>query len=52
MRLLTKQLISDLKKDGFDDQQIIEAMCDGLYLLQAGIDQDTAEEVYNYLKGN
>ena len=41
-----KKIIGELREDGFDDQQIADAMEDGEYLGKAGIDQETAEEIH------
>ena len=45
-----KQFIEDLRDQGFDDQQIADAMEDGEYLGKTGIDQETAEEIHACLK--
>jgi uncharacterized protein (UPF0335 family) len=42
-----RDIIEDLRAQGYDDKQISDAMADGEYLGKAGIDQDAAEEVYN-----
>lgn len=44
----SKNIINDLLNEGFDYQQIADAMEDGAYLYENDIDQDTAEEVYDY----
>ena len=41
------EIVSRLRAEGYDDKQIADAMCDGQYLDQAQISQETAEEVYN-----
>lgn len=45
-----QKIISDLREDGFTDGQIKAAMTDGEYLAKAGIDQDTAEEIFNAIE--
>lgn len=44
-----QELFEKLTEDGFDEKQVKEAMCDGEYLEKAGIDQDTADELFNIL---
>jgi len=45
-----KQIIEDLKENGFDESQILDAMCDGSFLDSEGIDQETAEEIHEICK--
>lgn len=42
-------LISDLRSDGFDDEQILNAMLDGAYLGKSGISAAVSEEVVRLL---
>ena len=37
--------------EGHEPSIIRAAMCDGEALEEIGIDKDTAEEIYNYLRG-
>jgi hypothetical protein len=41
-----QEIITDLTSQGFDREQIADAMCDGEYLLAEDIDENTAAEVY------
>lgn len=46
-----RELISDLKKNGFDLQQIKDALCDGDFLAKEGYnDQAVVEEAYEIVK--
>lgn len=44
-----KETIELLRADGFDNEQIKDAMCDGQVLKDLNIDQETAEEIYEIL---
>lgn len=46
------RIIEDLEAEGFDGQQIIDAMCDGEALGKSGISQEVAEEVVFMLNQN
>jgi len=41
------EIIKDLKEDGFDNDQIKEAMEDGEYIAKAGYSEGVADEVWN-----
>jgi len=47
----SKEIVSQLKEDGFDEKQILDAMCDGEFLKSSGIDQETAEVIYHLIRG-
>jgi len=42
-----QEIINDLLEDGFSHDEIAVAMLDGEYLAGLGIDQDTAEDIYD-----
>ena len=42
--------IDYLREEGFDDEQIIDAMMDGEYLSNEEITQETAEEIISILR--
>jgi len=44
----SQEIIESLREEGFEDDQIAAAMCDGEYLGKEGISQKTSEEVYLY----
>jgi len=45
-----RDIIEDLRAQGYDDKQIMDAMCDGEYLAKRpDITQDLAEEVYDIM---
>ena len=44
-----KNIIELFKADGFDNEQIKDAMCDGKVLKDYEISQEIAEEIYNSL---
>ena len=45
-----KNTIKELLENEYSEKDIIDAMCDGEYLLKEGISQDEAEEITSYLK--
>lgn len=45
-----KEIIRDLKSEGFDNKQIRDIMEDGAYLGEEGISQEVAEEVHAMVK--
>ncbi len=48
-----QKIIDDLKKEGYDLQQIKDALCDGAWLAEAGYtdeDQEVIEEAYDLIK--
>jgi len=46
---LAQDTITDLRDDGFSDDQIVAAMCDGVAIRKLDLDQDTVEEIYHHL---
>jgi hypothetical protein len=46
-----KEILDGMRKDGFDDQQIMDAMKDGDFLEKSGISQGDSEDIYYFLKG-
>ena len=44
------KIINSLLEDGYDWEQIAESMLDGEWLKSEGIDQETAEEIYDICK--
>ena len=49
MKTPAQEKIDELKAQGYDKVQIIDAICDGEFLKAENIDKETAEEVYNIL---
>jgi hypothetical protein len=49
--MTAQEIISDLTSQGFDREQIADAMCDGEYLASEYIDENTAAEVYALCRG-
>lgn len=45
-----KEIYDDLRKQGFDDQQIADAACDGEWLGNEGIDEKTAGDLLDIAK--
>lgn len=43
-----QEIIKELLAQGYDMKQIADVMCDGECLKALDIDQDTAEDVYDY----
>lgn len=50
MTKTAKLLIEELTSKGITKADIADAMCDGNFLKDAGINQDTAEEIYDFCK--